>query len=163
MFSQSLIKREKQGTQYFDTDLGSVLFGPVDVSETESNIPEPQFLADILEEALKIGKDLDMIDYKELIKLEDLIVELRILPNDLPPLKFNTFDMDEIRGESEIFTESSTSDLENHPLLDILERESSWLHRLWPLLAMLFDVKMANPGSYQEDKLDFGNHGDLIP
>jgi len=161
--SQSLIKREKQGTQYFDTDLGNVLFGPVDVTETESNIPEPQFLADLLEEALKIGKDLDMIDYTDLIKLEDLIVELRILPEDLPPLKFNKFEIGNSNDNSDVFTDLSTSELDNHPLLDILERESSWLHSLWPLLAMLFDVKMAQPGSYQEDNLDFGNHGDLVP
>ena len=162
--SQNLIKREKQGTQYFDTDLGSVLFGPVDVSETEAHIPEPQFLADILEEALKMGKDMDIIGDQELIKLENLILELRILPDDLPPLKFNLFDAEEsIEAEDELF--SSVNEMSNgiHPLIEILERESTWLHRVWPLLAMLFDVRMAHPGSYEGESLEFGNHGDLIP
>ncbi len=164
--SQNLIKRERQGDEYFDTDLGSVLFGPVDVSETESTIPEPQFLADLLEEASKIGTDLEVIGDEEMISLENLIVELRLLPDDLPPLKFKAFEMTESSDESyEGIPAIDSYDLEEHghPLIELLEKESSWLYRVWPLLAMLFDVRMAHPGSPKDEHFDFGNHDDLVP
>ena len=164
--SQNLIKRERQGTEYFDTDLGSVLFGPVDISETESGLPEPQFLADLLEEASKIGTDLDVIGDEEIVSLENLIVELRLLPDDLPPLKFKAFGMADSHDEEieKIPNIEGYEFGENvHPLIELLEKEASWLHRMWPLLAMLFDVRMAHPGSPRDEYFDFGNHDDLVP
>ena len=38
---QILLKLEKQGDELFETDLGSVVFGPVDISDTVSDSPFP--------------------------------------------------------------------------------------------------------------------------
>jgi protein-L-isoaspartate(D-aspartate) O-methyltransferase len=52
--AQRLLKRERQG-EWLDTDLGGVLFGPVDISETEDEATDSQQLASLLENALEFG------------------------------------------------------------------------------------------------------------
>ena len=64
-------------------------------------------------------------------------------------------------------SEGDDSDGE-HPLVKMLEDEGEWLSGLWPLLLMLFDVRMTHPGAPEEsdmpDSGDFSSHHqDFIP
>ena len=40
--SQNLLKLEKQGDEFYDTDLGPVLFGPVDIADSIIDTPSPE-------------------------------------------------------------------------------------------------------------------------
>ncbi len=145
--NQKLIKREKQGDEFFDTDLGSVVFGPLDIKDSEPVIPSSYELADVLEEISLLAKDLDLISLEESVKLEDLITELRLLPEDYS--KFSTI------GEHVMPDE----------LIQLLEKSGSWMSRLWPLFLMLSEVEIQRPGSSFDDYDDeyFGQHEDMIP
>ena len=189
---QKLIKREKQGVELFDTELGSVVFGPVDISESEPQMPSPQDLADLFEEGIVILRDHFGLSEDMLNKLSDLITDLRLLPDDLEPANFtmNYLDSDEVLekneeseplidleveeegvffegeeiNEEEIFAKSldedseifSFSDLignsERHPLIELLEREADWLAGLWPLLLMITEIHMIQPGAPEIDE-----------
>ena len=37
--NQKFIKREKQGDEFIDTDIGNVVFGPLDIKDSEPVIP----------------------------------------------------------------------------------------------------------------------------
>tara|TARA_Y100001968_G_scaffold11766_1_gene9825 strand:+ start:1485 stop:2513 length:1029 start_codon:yes stop_codon:yes gene_type:complete len=144
--NQKLIKREKQGEQFFDTDLGSVVFGPLDIKDSEPIVPSSYELADVLEEISFVAKDLDLISLEESHKLDDLITELRLLPEDFS--KFSN------PGEHEIPVE----------MIDLLEESGSWMNRLWPLFLMLSEMEIQRPGaSYDDEDEFFGQHEDMIP
>ena len=51
---QRLLKRERQGEMWFDTDLGGVVFGPMDVGESESGPLDPDSLANHIEDAFDL-------------------------------------------------------------------------------------------------------------
>ena len=149
--NQTLIKRERLEDGLHDTALGSVVFGPVDIKESEAGIPSPDTLADVLEEAAAFARVHEAMDAKLLQQMDDLITELRCLPDDLPPPEFNIeFDDDE----------------EKHPLIEILSSAEEWLGGLWPLLAEMFNIRMQNPGAPSDDSSSLGfsgGHEDLIP
>ncbi|MED5485795.1 MAG: hypothetical protein VYE59_04185 [Candidatus Thermoplasmatota archaeon] len=141
-----MIKREKQDNQFFDTDLGNVVFGPLDIKDSEPTAPSPFELADVLEEVSFIAKDLDMISLEDSLKLDDLIVELRSLPDDLIPYDINrNYEMP----------------LE---MMELLEKSGDWMSRLWPLFLMLSEVNIQQPGAFfDEDDEEFGTYEDMIP
>ena len=149
--NQTLIKRERLEDGLHDTALGSVVFGPVDIKDSEAGIPSPDTLADVLEEAAAFARVHEAMDAKLLQQMDDLITELRCLPDDLPPPEFNMeFDDDE----------------EKHPLIEILSSAEEWLGGLWPLLAEMFNIRMQNPGAPSDDSSSMGfsgGHEDLIP
>jgi len=145
-FNQKLIKREKQDEKFFDTDLGNVVFGPLDIKDSEPTAPSPFELADVLEEVSFIAKDLDMISFEDSFKLDDLIVDLRSLPDDLIPFDPN--------GNYKMPLE----------MMELLEKSNEWMNRLWPLFLMLSEVNIQQPGAfYDEDDEEFGPYEDMIP
>lgn len=165
---QQLVKREKQGDELLDTELGGVVFGPVDIAESEPRMPAPQDLADLLSEASIILKDHFSIEEEILGRLDDLVANLRLLPDDLAPPEID-FSADVLDSEEETAEKGEDAEPE-HPLIQLLLKESDWLSGLWPLLAMLMDVRMVHPGApegehvadWDEDDED-PVHEDFVP
>jgi len=145
---QRLLKREKQGDEWIDTDLGGVVFGPMDLSESERSSLDPHSLADHLEDLLGLMSEVIEIEDETLTRLEGLIISLRELPADLPTL-------DEDSTEDEIL---------EHPVMELLLMEMEWLGPMWPLFGDYMSVELANPGSPDDEGPGMsGGHEDLVP
>ena len=141
---QHLMKVERQGDEMFSTDLGPVSFGPIDVRDTETGPMNPYELADLLELTLETCEELDMANEDERIALQDLIVELRQLPADLPP-----------PGEGGI-------SMGEHPMFQLMWEAAPSFLRLWPMVQLMLRPNLAQPGAegWNEDDGDDGPHFD---
>jgi len=145
---QRLIKRERQGREWLDTDLGGVVFGPMDVGESERGPLDPESLANHIEDALELIGSLVEIEQDTVEKVEELICALRDMPADIPRL-------DE---------DSTEEDILEHPVVDLLMSEIDWLGPLWPLFSDYISLDLATPVSPEEDAPHiFGGHEDLVP
>ena len=145
---QRLLKREQQGDEWIATDLGGVVFGPMDLSESERSPLDPHSLADHLEDLLGLMSEVIEIEDETLTRLEGLIISLRELPADLPTL-------DEDSTEDEIL---------EHPVMELLLMEMEWLGPMWPLFGDYMSVELANPGSPDDEGPGMsGGHEDLVP
>ena len=145
---QRLLKRERQGDEWLDTDLGGVVFGPMDLGEAERSSLDPQNLAELLEDVLRLISEIIEIEDETLVRLESLIASLRELPLDIP-------DLDEESTEDEIM---------EHPVIELLLMEMDWLGPMWPIFEDFLSVEIASPGSPDEDEYGMaGGHKDLIP
>jgi len=144
---QRLLKTERQGEEWFDTDLGGVVFGPMEVSETEYGILDPNLLASHIEDALDLVESLVEIEEEASERIRNLIISLREMPTGLPLI-------DEDSTEEEVL---------EHPVVDLIMSEIDWLGPLWPIFSEFLSVDIANPGS-PEDVFEFlGDHEDLVP
>ena len=145
---QRLLKRERQSEDWFDTDLGGVVFGPMDLEEAERSPLDPQNLAEHLEDILGLISEIIEIEDETISRIEGLIVSLRDLPRDLP-------DLDEESTEDEIM---------EHPVIELLLMEMDWLEPMWPIFGDFLSVEIASPGSPSEDEFGMsGGHEDLVP
>ncbi len=145
---QTLLKRERQGDDWLDTELGSVVFGPMDLSEAERGPLDPHALADHIEDALNIIVELVEIDDETVGRIEELVESLRGMPADIPPLD-----------------EDSTEDeLAEHPVFELLMAEMEWLQPMWPLFGQLLSIDIESPGDWDDDEPPMvGGHEDLVP
>jgi protein-L-isoaspartate(D-aspartate) O-methyltransferase len=165
--SQRLVKRERQGG-WLDTDLGGVLFGPVDIAETEQEPTGAAQLANLLNEAADIGGEIGLFDEETQELLQQLAEQLRELPDGLPPVVL-TGDEDVWEDEGGVTIDIDDLDFDDeHPLLRLLEESADWLLPLWPALVSLFDARMQHPGAPEGEEEDeegqgFGSHDDLVP
>ncbi|MDP6913149.1 MAG: hypothetical protein QF736_04440 [Candidatus Thalassarchaeaceae archaeon] len=144
---QRLLKRERQGEMWFDTDLGGVVFGPMDVGESESGPLDPDSLANHIEDAFDLVGGLVEIEEDTSERVQGLISALRDLPTDLPFI-------DEESTEEEIM---------EHPVVDLLMSEIDWLGPLWPVFSEFLSIDIASPGSSEEIPDFLGGHEDLVP
>ena len=144
---QRLLKRERQGEMWFDTDLGGVVFGPMDVGESESGPLDPDSLANHIEDAFDLVGGLVEIEEDTSERVRALISALRDLPTDLPFI-------DEESTEEEIM---------EHPVVDLLMSEIDWLGPLWPIFSEFLSIDIASPGSVEEISDFLGGHEDLVP
>ena len=145
---QRLLKRERQGDDWLDTDLGGVVFGPMDLGEAERSSLDPQNLAEHLEDILGLISELIEIEDETIGRIEGLISSLKELPRDIP-------DLDEESTEDEIM---------EHPVIELLLMEMDWLGPMWPLFGDFLSVEIESPGSPGEDEYGMaGGHEDLIP
>ena len=145
---QRLLKREKQEDEWLDTDLGGVVFVPMDLGEAERSSLDPQNLAEHLEDILEIISEIIEIEDETVSRIEGLIISLRELPRDIPEL-------DEDSTEDEIM---------EHPVIELLLMEMDWLGPMWPIFGDFLSVEIASPGSPSEDEYGMsGGHRDLIP
>ncbi|MDP6742341.1 MAG: hypothetical protein QF807_07000 [Candidatus Thalassarchaeaceae archaeon] len=163
--AQRLLKRERQG-DWFDTDLGGVLFGPVDISETEDEATDSRQLASLLENALEIGSELGVFDEEHIQHLNEFIEQLRLLPADLPPVLLTGDDDVWEDDEDECFQYIGfEGEVEDNPLFEMLLNASDWLSPLWPTLFALLETEMQHPGAPDDigDDFGFGSHEDLVP
>ncbi len=144
---QRLLKREKQGGTWFDTDLGGVVFGPMDVGESESSPLDPISLANHIEDAFDLVGGLIEIEESTGARVRGLILALREMPPNLPYI-------DEDSTEEEIM---------EHPVVDLLMSEIEWLGPLWPIFSEFLSIDLASPGSPEETPDFLGGHEDLVP
>ena len=163
--AQRLLKRERQG-EWLDTDLGGVLFGPVDISETEDEATDSRQLASLLENALEIGSELGVFDAEQIDHLREFVEQLRLLPADLPPVL--------LTGDDDVWEDDEDEclhfiglegEFEDNPLFEMLLNASDWLSPLWPTLFALLETEMQHPGAPDDIGGDFGfgSHEDLVP
>ena len=163
--AQRLLKRERQG-DWFDTDLGGVLFGPVDISDTEDEATDSRQLASMLENALEIGSELEVFDAEQIEHLHEFVEQLRLLPADLPPVLLTGDDDVWEEDEDECFQFIGfEGEVEDNPLFEMLLNASDWLSPLWPTLFALLETEMQHPGAPDDIGGDFGfgSHEDLVP
>ena len=163
-FSQHLIKRERTGENWLDTDLGGVLFGPVDITETEPEPLSAKSLAELLREAATLGDEIDLFSEEIAERLEQLSIALDELPDDLEPLSGPP----DLEDEPPWALDSDLWADEVHPIVDLLTAEMDWLGDVWQLLITLLDVRLMQYGhpdaDDEEDSVGgFGRHGDLVP
>jgi len=145
---QTLLKRERQGNDWMDTELGNVVFGPMDLAEAERDPLDPQALADHIEDALNIIVELVEIDDETVQRIEELVESLRGMPSDIPPL-------DEDATEDELV---------EHPVFELLMAEMEWLQPMWPLFGQLLAIDIDSPADWDDDEPPMaGGHEDLIP
>ena len=145
---QTLLKRERQGDDWLDTELGNVVFGPMDLTEAERDPLDPQALADHIQDALNIIIELVEIDNETVERIEELVESLRSMPSDIPPL-------DEDATEDELV---------EHPVFELLMAEMEWLQPMWPLFGELLAIDIDSTADWDDDEPPMvGGHEDLIP
>lgn len=145
---QTLLKRERQGDDWLDTELGNVVFGPMDLTDAERDPLDPQALADHIQDALNIIIELVEIDNETVERIEELVESLRSMPSDIPPL-------DEDATEDELV---------EHPVFELLMAEMEWLQPMWPLFGELLAIDIDSPADWDDDETPMvGGHEDLIP
>jgi len=145
---QTLLKRERQGDHWLDTELGNVVFGPMDLTEAERDPLDPQALAEHIQDALSIIIELVDIDNETVERIEELVESLRSMPSDIPPL-------DEDATEDELV---------EHPVFELLMAEMEWLQPMWPLFGELLAIDIDSPANWDDDEPPMvGGHEDLIP
>ena len=163
-FSQHLMKRERTGNHWLDTNLGGVLFGPVDIADTEPEPLSAKSLAELLREGAILGEEIGILDSEILNRLQMLSSALEELPGNLEPLPDSPY----LEDEPPWALDSDFSIDEDHPVVDLLQSEMDWLGDVWPLLITLVDIRLMQPGhpDATEDEGSsgsFGRHGDLVP
>ena len=139
---QDLMKLERQGHEIMETALGQVIFGPVDIKKSIPETPSPEEFASMIEDAVQALDDLDMIEIENKHQFDDLIAELRTLPDDLHP--------------------PCADDGEEHPMINLLMEKGGLLMSLWPFIQLMSDNRLAQPGSPDADLMR-GGHEDMIP
>ena len=145
---QRLIKKEKFGEAWVDTDLGGVVFGPLDIGDLEKNLLEPENLVEHMESALELILEVIEIEEESLNRINNLIWSLKNLPPGIPIV-------DEYSSEEEI--------LEN-PVMELLLAEMEWLGPLWPILTGIDGLDIGNIESINSEYYsNTGGHEDLIP
>jgi len=163
--AQRLVKRERQSDNWFDTDLGGVLFGPVDISDTEPEPLDTAGIAELLRECVVLGDEMNLFDQDTRSKLSNLAKSLDDLPSDIPPL---VLDGAYFEDEPPWVLDSDNLDGDMHPALDLMMAEMSWLVEVWPILVALLDVQLIHPGELESDEDEerfggYGRHSDLVP
>ena len=145
---QTLLKRERQGDDWLDTELGNVVFGPMDLTDAERDPLDPQALAEHIQDALNIIIELVEIDNETVERIEELVESLRSMPSDIPPL-------DEDATEDELV---------EHPVFELLMAEMEWLQPMWPLFGELLAIDIDSPADWDDDEPPMvGGHEDLVP
>ena len=144
---QRLLKREWQGGAWYETDLGGVVFGPLDISEYDRTFPDPEFIADEFEDALRLIESVLGSGCEEVLRLEKLVQSLRELPSGIP-------EIDESYTDEEII---------EHPVIELLMTESEWLSELWPTFSRLVGFDLVELTSEPEEALFGKRHQDFVP
>jgi len=163
-FSQHLVKRERIAEGWLDTDLGGVLFGPVDIADTEPEPLSAKTLAELLREGAILGDEIGMFNHEILERLNHLSASLEALPDYLEPLP----EPPNLEDEPPWAMDADAWVDEIHPVADLLNAEMDWLGDVWQLLITLVDVRLMQPGrpdaeDDEEPIGGFGRHSDLIP
>ena len=163
-YSQHLMKLERVESTWLETNLGGVLFGPVDIAETEPEPLSAHTLAEMLREGAILGQEIGILDSDTIQRLNALSMSLESLPVDLQPLP----EPEGLEYEPPWAFDSDMWVDEAHPVVDLLSAEMDWLSDVWPILITLVDIRLMQPG--HPDAVDedgqvggFGRHGDLVP
>ena len=120
-----------------DTELGNVVFGPMDLSEAERDPLDPQSLADHIEDALNIIVEMVEIDNETIERIEELVYSLRGMPADIPPLNEDATE-DDLVGSTQF--------------LNCSWQEMEWLQPMWPLFGQLLAIDIESPADWDDDQ-----------
>lgn len=145
--NQRLMKKEWQGGTWLETDLGGVVFGPMDVSESERGFPDPLFIADEFEDAIILISSVLGENSEEVNRLERLVESLRELPSGLPEI-------------TESFTDE---EIIEHPVIELLLTEAEWLNELWPTFSNILGFHLEGAPIDLEEPLFGKRHSDFTP
>ena len=140
---QNLLKIENQDNEFFETDLGSVVFGPLNIEDSVVQIPSPEELASMIENMVETLFDIGIILDKERNQMYDLVAELRQLPDDLTP-------------------PNELEDPMESPMVKLLMETSEIYERIWPFIFASLQDEIA---SYSGDT-DYSSstpHRDFTP
>ena len=141
--SQRLLKIEKQENDLFETDLGSVVFGPLNIADSIIETPSPTEMAELIEQVIELMNDAGVIEEEDKTKLYDLVADLRQLPDDLPPPE-------------------QLDDPGEHPMLKLMIQKGEWFVHLWPIIQSMMENRIASYDSPEEFE-DGSSHSDFIP
>lgn len=142
-YSQRLLKLEKQNQELYETDLGSVVFGPLDINESILSYPSPTEMSEMIEHVIELMTDNGIISNDDKSILYDLVAELRQLPDDLPP-------PDEMDSPEE------------HPMMKLMLEKGEWFIQMWPIIQSISEKTILSFDSDSEHNV--GNrHSDFIP
>ena len=144
---QRLVKKEWQGGTWLETDLGGVVFGPMDIRESERGFPDPLFIADEFEDALILISSVLGENSEEVQRLERLVESLRGLPTGLPEI-------------TESFTDE---EIIEHPVIELLMTEAEWLNELWPTFSNILGFDLGGGPVDLEEPLFGKRHADFTP
>ncbi|MDG1548112.1 MAG: hypothetical protein P8Q96_00305 [Candidatus Thalassarchaeaceae archaeon] len=145
---QRLLKREKNFNQWLDTDLGGVVFGPMDTFSAERNPLDPYVLAENLEDSLTLMSDIIEINETIYQSIEQLIISLRELPRDIPPIS----------------EETSEEEILEHPVMDLIMSEMEWLAPIWPIISHITSMDLVSFEDLGDESSSMaGGHKDLVP
>ena len=144
---QRLMKKEWQGDTWLETDLGGVVFGPMDIRESERGFPDPLLIADEFEDALVLISSFLGENSEEVQRLERLVESLRDLPPGLPEI-------------TESFTEE---EIIEHPVIELLMTEAEWLNELWPTFSNILGFDLGGGLVDSEEPLFGKRHADFTP
>ena len=145
---QRLLKKEKQLEEWLDTDLGGVVFSPMDTRALERNPLDPTVLAEGLEDSFAMISELIEIDEEILQSVEELIQSLNELPEDIPLIN----------------EKSSDEEIIENPVMDLMMSEMERLAPIWPIIEHLMSIELVNIlHSEDHDSFIGGGHEDLVP
>ena len=141
--SQRLLKLEKQDNILLETDLGSVVFGPLDINESILSYPSPSEMSEMIEHVIELMSDNEIISSDDKSILYDLVAELRQLPDDLPP-------PDEMDSP------------EDHPMMKLMLEKGEWFIQMWPIIQSISEKTILSFDSDSEHNVE-NRHSDFIP
>jgi protein-L-isoaspartate(D-aspartate) O-methyltransferase len=145
---QRLLKKEKQSGEWLDTDLGGVVFSPMDTRISEREPLDPIVLAEGLEDSFSLICEIIEVDEEILQGIEQLIQSLRELPRDIPSI-----------GEH-----SSDEEIMENPVMDLMMSEMERLAPIWPIIEHFMSIELVNIfNSEDESSFITGGHEDLVP
>ncbi len=141
--SQRLMKIERQEDSLFETDLGSVVFGPVDIADTSDQTPSPSEMAEMIEQVIDLMSDSGFVEQDKKTILYDLVAELRQLPDDLPPPE-------------------QMEDPNEHPMIELMMKKGEWFLHIWPFIQSLMETRIVSFDSVKDNE-GGDSHSDFIP
>ena len=145
---QRLLKKEKQLGEWLDTDLGGVVFSPMDTRISERNPLDPIVLAEGLEDSFSLISEIIEIDEETFQGIEQLIQSLRELPRDIPAINEN----------------SSDEEIMENPVMDLMMSEMERLAPIWPIIEHFMSIEVVDIfNSENENSFTGGGHEDLVP
>ena len=145
---QRLLKKEKQLGEWLDTDLGGVVFSPMDTRISERNPLDPIVLAEGLEDSFSLISEIIEIDEETFQGIEQLIQSLRELPRDIPAISEN----------------SSDEEIMENPIMDLMMSEMERLAPIWPIIEHFMSIELVDIfNSENENSFTGGGHEDLVP
>ena len=145
---QRLLKKEKQSGEWLDTDLGGVVFSPMDTRFSERNPLDPIVLAEGLEDSFSLISEIIEIDEETFQGIEQLIQSLRELPRDIPSIS----------------EDSSDEEIMENPVMDLMMSEMERLAPIWTIIVHFMSIELVDIfNSEDENSFTGGGHEDLVP
>jgi protein-L-isoaspartate O-methyltransferase len=145
---QRLLKKEKQSGEWLDTDLGGVVFSPMDTRFSERNPLDSIVLAEGLEDSFSLISEIIEIDEETFQGIEQLIQSLRELPRDIPSIS----------------EDSSDEEIMENPVMDLMMSEMERLAPIWPFIEHFMSIEIVDIFNSEDDNsFTSGGHEDLVP